>query len=950
MLSKSSGAPYTSTVLQSTPTQSLLSMVNSFNALLDSGCTHHVVRDRALFRDYVEELISVGTANCGSLNALGCGDVEFRYPFGDRNVIFTLRGCLYAPTAPINLLSVGVLVERGMSCLFLPGGITKVFYPDHHPKLPGLTFSATVTNRLSFLLLDFIPPSSMPSSVPQAVVFTAQVSPPVTVQPVPPLQTVSLPSSSRSSHRKSNSPPKKKPAFANPHYLVIDATLPSHVFNDRSLFTTYVSARKLYRTVHGTDLIVEGIGDVHIRVVVSGKSIVFRFRNSWHVPSSPHHFFSCSTVVLSLGHQVMIAGHSPRMIFSHKKRLIEPNFPKYMPFKRVDHFLVLEFEIPTQVSLSQLPASTMTQPIAQSVPCLSLQASSPCLPFAGLTFNQSLLPTPQSHASVVSNTSAVVASGLHGGADIHVVTVSADDAMNLGVKDQAVASRLTTCGDDRDDVAKTDLFTSRSDVLISSHGEPFAFEDRDTSSLALQVCASSDSSLPQIVPSHHQPPSSSIQSTAYLTPINATQQNSLAVICGIMAAVASGERRYAGVVSTTSVATALPVNGGVDRVDALVEMDVSIVPVNGGVPVDDQATNLCGDHRVKTVETEFFGIFFSSFDFFNLRVDDSFTLRPSVPFSLFPPCISSFSSPSSMNSHTTSLLSSLLTFSCNNSLFHYSTVPSFSTLTLSPSSLCLHFKVSSPPAIIFPSEISSSYSFPLFPLLAMQGCPSSSHPSTSAHPIIFDSTRLGFHFQCYSPLELISSTPSAPSLFGKPGEAHPGSMFYLESAGKPEGGPGFVEFWEFSLVRESWSIPTAQSALREMIDAQAERCPFGSVAVSRRPSLSTRLEQILPISSMERRPPFSTQQNLPISTTARLGVCCTSRFGASHGGPSVVYPMMENLNLRIMMFFDRHQFSETSVLKEEMEECPSLRVTLARIQCRPSSAFRRPSIMCGCIT
>ena len=116
------------------PTENLLSMVNSFNTLLDSGCTHHVVWDRALFRDYVEESISVGTDNCGFLDALGRGDMDFRYPFGDLNVIFTLRGCLYAPTAPINLLSVGVLVERGMTCLFSPGGITKVFYPDHHPK------------------------------------------------------------------------------------------------------------------------------------------------------------------------------------------------------------------------------------------------------------------------------------------------------------------------------------------------------------------------------------------------------------------------------------------------------------------------------------------------------------------------------------------------------------------------------------------------------------------------------------------------------------------------------------------------------------------------------------------------------------------------------------------------------------------------------------------------
>ena len=96
----------------------LVSLVSLYNALLDSGCTHHIVRDRTLFRQYVPQTISVGTANCGSLEALGTGDVEFQYPFGDRQVIFTLRNCLYAPSAPINLLSVGALAERGMSCLF----------------------------------------------------------------------------------------------------------------------------------------------------------------------------------------------------------------------------------------------------------------------------------------------------------------------------------------------------------------------------------------------------------------------------------------------------------------------------------------------------------------------------------------------------------------------------------------------------------------------------------------------------------------------------------------------------------------------------------------------------------------------------------------------------------------------------------------------------------------
>ena len=93
----------------------LLSLVDSYNTLLDSGCAHHIIWDWALIINYTVQSISVGTANCGSLDALGSGDVEFCYPFGDCFVVFTLCGCLYAPLAPINLLSVGALVEQGMS-------------------------------------------------------------------------------------------------------------------------------------------------------------------------------------------------------------------------------------------------------------------------------------------------------------------------------------------------------------------------------------------------------------------------------------------------------------------------------------------------------------------------------------------------------------------------------------------------------------------------------------------------------------------------------------------------------------------------------------------------------------------------------------------------------------------------------------------------------------------
>ena len=101
-------------------TSALASMMSLYNALLDSGCMHHIIRDHALFSNYVSSSISVGTANCGSLEALGTGG----YPYHDHHVVFTLRSCLYAPAAPINLLSVDALVKHGMSCLFSPGGFS----------------------------------------------------------------------------------------------------------------------------------------------------------------------------------------------------------------------------------------------------------------------------------------------------------------------------------------------------------------------------------------------------------------------------------------------------------------------------------------------------------------------------------------------------------------------------------------------------------------------------------------------------------------------------------------------------------------------------------------------------------------------------------------------------------------------------------------------------------
>ena len=87
-----------------------LSLGNRFNLCLDSGCTDHIITDSNLFQNYdTAGAVEIGTANCGSLSAKASGNVSFWVPFDGRLVIFTLKGCLHAPNAPLNLLLVGTL-------------------------------------------------------------------------------------------------------------------------------------------------------------------------------------------------------------------------------------------------------------------------------------------------------------------------------------------------------------------------------------------------------------------------------------------------------------------------------------------------------------------------------------------------------------------------------------------------------------------------------------------------------------------------------------------------------------------------------------------------------------------------------------------------------------------------------------------------------------------------
>jgi hypothetical protein len=135
-----------------------------FNSVLYSGCTNYIVHDCSLFWMYNPALATpVKTANCGFLQTLAHGTVCFCVTSGTHSVIFILKDSLYVPDAPLNLLLVGLLVEKGIDVTFVKNCMT-IALLSAHPVLPGFSFEAIVLHHLSFLNYDFVLPSIPPSA------------------------------------------------------------------------------------------------------------------------------------------------------------------------------------------------------------------------------------------------------------------------------------------------------------------------------------------------------------------------------------------------------------------------------------------------------------------------------------------------------------------------------------------------------------------------------------------------------------------------------------------------------------------------------------------------------------------------------------------------------------------------------------------------------------------
>ena len=104
------------------------------STLLDSGASSHIIKDAKYFWNYNRQgASSVITANHGTLSVLASGDCVAIIRCGKLSTQVTLRDCLHAPSATVNLLSVGKLVSTGFGCNFENNkAIISTPRPDKH--------------------------------------------------------------------------------------------------------------------------------------------------------------------------------------------------------------------------------------------------------------------------------------------------------------------------------------------------------------------------------------------------------------------------------------------------------------------------------------------------------------------------------------------------------------------------------------------------------------------------------------------------------------------------------------------------------------------------------------------------------------------------------------------------------------------------------------------------
>src|ERR1700678_3132088 len=115
------------------------------------------------------------TANHGALPALASGDCVAIVRCGKLNTQITLRNCFHAPSAVINLLSVGKMVSSGFGCNFEDN---KVIISAPRPNKQTLC-EGPMLNNLFFLDIEFIPAPLHKVKIPRSHHFSQSSATPL---------------------------------------------------------------------------------------------------------------------------------------------------------------------------------------------------------------------------------------------------------------------------------------------------------------------------------------------------------------------------------------------------------------------------------------------------------------------------------------------------------------------------------------------------------------------------------------------------------------------------------------------------------------------------------------------------------------------------------------------------------------------------------------------------
>jgi hypothetical protein len=138
----------------------LLAAGGNLSNCLDSGTSSHLFKDRHVFWTYeVTQARAMRTANHGVLQTEASGDCLVRFTLKGVTTTVKLRDCLHAPSACINLLSVGRMTAVGskVGCVFDDGKFQIVKKNSDGTRVD--IYEGTQTNnKLYFVDLEFVLP------------------------------------------------------------------------------------------------------------------------------------------------------------------------------------------------------------------------------------------------------------------------------------------------------------------------------------------------------------------------------------------------------------------------------------------------------------------------------------------------------------------------------------------------------------------------------------------------------------------------------------------------------------------------------------------------------------------------------------------------------------------------------------------------------------------------